>query len=298
MDRTFLLGVGAQKAGTTWLYQYLRRLPECNMGTIKEYAVFDTLFRPDLFPRRPVNRLRQLSKLVETHLEQARSGEGDAPPVQPLLDAMDSVALGLDLDRYVPHFDRLAAARPGIRMVGDITPEYSALDAAHFQRIREMLDSGGYRVKVVFLMRDPLERCYSAIRMSDRNRRTETGTAKTRPAHARFEREAQARWCEVRSRYDRTIPALEAAFPPESLFYGFYETLFSEERIRELTDFLGVSFRPPDFGHRANASPREDEPDAAALDRVRAFYEPTYAFCRERFGQAFIDGIWRHAARG
>ena len=36
-NRTFLLGVGAQKAGTTWLHSYAASSPNTNMGDMKEY---------------------------------------------------------------------------------------------------------------------------------------------------------------------------------------------------------------------------------------------------------------------
>ena len=40
--RTFLLGVGAQKAGTTWLHKYLTASPQMVRGYRKEYHVFDS----------------------------------------------------------------------------------------------------------------------------------------------------------------------------------------------------------------------------------------------------------------
>ena len=43
VDRTFLLGVGAMKAGTTWLHDYLAASPQCQPGVRKEYHVFDSL---------------------------------------------------------------------------------------------------------------------------------------------------------------------------------------------------------------------------------------------------------------
>ena len=42
-DKTFLLGIGAQKAGTSWLYEYLARRDEIFMSPIKEMHVFDII---------------------------------------------------------------------------------------------------------------------------------------------------------------------------------------------------------------------------------------------------------------
>lgn len=294
MSRTFLLGVGAQKAGTTWLHRYLRGLPDCQMGPVKEYAVFDALFRPDLFQKRRINRLRRLQALTEERLAALEAGRRP-PRAEPFLATLDPLAMDLEPERYVPHFDRLWAARPGVRLVGDITPEYGALEAGHFARIRELLEAGGYRVKVVFLMRDPLERCFSALRMADREAAAR-GQPPARAAHQRFARGARSEWCEIRTRYDRTIPALEAAFPPEDIFYGFFETFFAPEPLRELTRFLGIGYRPPE-PRRINATPQGARPDPEALDLVARHYAPTYAFCRARFGAEAIDAIWPNGRR-
>lgn len=294
MTKTFLLGVGAQKAGTTWLYQFLRHHPECNMGTIKEYAVFDTALRPDLSYDRQRLRLRSLQHMARNRANRAETGQAYAESAE-LLDLMDSIALACDLDRYVPYFDRLISARPGLKLVGDITPSYTALRAPEFARIRDLLTAGGYRVKVVLLMRDPVERCYSAIRMADRNAAKQGGPGPARPAEERFVDEALAPWCEIRTRYDQTIEALEEVFPAEDIHYDFFETFIAPDPVAALTGFLGISAGTPNFSHRSNASPRLAEPSPEALAQVRAHYAPTYDFCRARFGAELIDRIWKHA---
>jgi len=43
----FVLGVGAQKAGTTWLQRYLAESPWCEPGFEREYTVFDCLDVPE-----------------------------------------------------------------------------------------------------------------------------------------------------------------------------------------------------------------------------------------------------------
>jgi hypothetical protein len=44
VTKTFLLGVGCQKGGTTWLYRYLTRSPQFVPGYRKEYHLFDSLY--------------------------------------------------------------------------------------------------------------------------------------------------------------------------------------------------------------------------------------------------------------
>ena len=42
----FLLGIGAQKAGTTWLHAQLNRRRDADFGFLKEYHVHDALTLP------------------------------------------------------------------------------------------------------------------------------------------------------------------------------------------------------------------------------------------------------------
>ena len=45
-QRTFLLGLGAQKAGTAWMHRYLESSPQCDPGFRKEYHVWDAVDLP------------------------------------------------------------------------------------------------------------------------------------------------------------------------------------------------------------------------------------------------------------
>ena len=42
-DATLLFGMGAAKAGTSWLYRYLCAHPDCHLRTIKELHFFDAI---------------------------------------------------------------------------------------------------------------------------------------------------------------------------------------------------------------------------------------------------------------
>ena len=54
-DATFLLGVGAQKAGTSWLHDQLDRRKDADFGFLKEYHVFDALELEHFSSFRPKN---------------------------------------------------------------------------------------------------------------------------------------------------------------------------------------------------------------------------------------------------
>ena len=56
-NATLLFGIGAAKAGTTWLYRYLAAHPEVRLPAVKELHYFDTCetgkFDRQVAPRRP-----------------------------------------------------------------------------------------------------------------------------------------------------------------------------------------------------------------------------------------------------
>lgn len=291
MKKTFLLGVGAQKAGTTWLYQYLRGHPACAMGSIKEHAVLQVA----LSGEKPSERFSSKAAALSSALKAVQK---DSPPDSQaqtrLLDAMDNVAGEFDLSYYLGAFARQFVHSPQARLTGDITPEYCRLSADQLRAARQMIESAGYDLKVVFLMRDPLDRVYSALRMADRNRAA-SGKKIALPAADRFDTQGTADWVAQRTRYEIILNNLDAAFDPEQVYLGFYETFFTNETLAGLLEFLELSHHPANFGHMANASPDGGiiAPDKVA--KVRAFYDETYKVCAERFGAGFIERIWVNA---
>jgi len=289
----FLLGVGAQKGGTTWLWTYLKRHPQCAIGDIKEYAIFDALLMPDTFRLRRRTRLKRLSNLALKRLAKLEKGQEPDDPSD-LITVLENVLLELDPNRYSHHFKGLLRDQPDTRLVADITPEYCALSVDDYTSIRDMLKDAGFDVRVVYLMRDPVERCYSMVRMGDRNAKRD-GKSRAMSPSKQFAAEATSPWCEIRTRYDDTVTRLEQVFTPDEIFFDFYERFISIERVRALTDFLGLDFVEPKLDFRANASPRNEEPDPVDIAKVRAHYDGVYRFCKERFGTDLIDSLWRHA---
>lgn len=293
MTKTFLLGVGAQKGGTTWLYQYLKRHPQAAMGPIKEQSVWGSVFKPEIFGGGTATKLEKLRDILDRRIKLAEKGKPHVHPAK-LLSQIDTVAMEFDPDRYIPYYNRLAAGE-GVQLVGDITPNYSGLEADHFRAIRRRIEDAGYDLKVVFLMRDPVERAYSAMKMADRNAENQGKPKEDKRAHLRFRDDATRDWCQIRTRYERTVPALEAAFDPGQLYFEFFESFFSDAQLTHLTGFLGIDKIDGKLDHIANASPSTSRPSDDDIAAVRAFYDDTYRFAMDRFGEDRIRGLWRNA---
>ena len=268
---TFILGVGAQKTGTSWLHAHLAKSDQVSVCPIKELHAFDAWYRPDLCGRFDKYFLNQLSKRIEKRLE-IDSFRDDLRLQCLLLRAQ----LIYDKAAYIELLKTIKSK--SATHVCEITPSYSLIDGDGFKEIKSLLDGAGLSTKLVFLMRDPIERYFSALRMRERDTQGKFSAIKNFTALMGKKRDFE------RGAYDATIKSVLSAFDREDVYFGFYERLFRPETINEIEDFLGVAHIEPDFGKVVNASPNEDKlsDDDIALG-LKAF-APVYDYCREFFG--------------
>jgi hypothetical protein len=133
------LCVGAQKAGTSWLFHQLTLHPDFWMPPIKELYYFDTLSRVKRY-----NPPRCKDERDEWFL--ARLMELSALP-------------DIELEAYSQLFAPKAAL-----LSGDISPSYSALNDEVIEQVVNYFPN----LKVIFLARDPVERAWSHLCMQVR----------------------------------------------------------------------------------------------------------------------------------
>jgi hypothetical protein len=131
--------VGAQKAGTSWLYQQLDAHPDFWMPPVKELHYFDQLSRVPPIASACARDHRDCRFLESIKRLSNRSH--------------------FDLEDY----GRLFASK-GSLISGDITPAYSTLS----DEVIEQVLSSFPTLKVIFLARDPVERAWSQLSMGVR----------------------------------------------------------------------------------------------------------------------------------
>lgn len=276
--KTLLLGAGAQKAGTTWLHDYLAASPECAPAARKEYHVFDVR---DLRSERWLR-----DRIAQRAVRAARSVGADEPRDVP---ALLQAAMVADPSVYVDHVTGLLHRGEEIRLATDLTPDYALLSGERFASIRADFAARGVRVVAAHLMRDPVDRIWSQLRMQKQRqpeRFPETAEQLVR------ERYADPQYA-ARTRYDLTLAALDAAFPADDLFVGFYEQLFGPEEVRRVCEVVGVTYREPDVGARANAAPRVvAELPAQTVREVAAHFRPVYDAVAARVGGDTVEALW------
>lgn len=283
MKKTFLLGVGAQKAGTTWFQQYVAQVSDSNFGPIKEYHTWDALRYSEFSSYNHRRRLRAINN-VETFLRNALG--------RPVGTKVIRSKLQKDLGYYFNYFHNLLITSD-CTITGDFTPSYAALPSCDLQRIRDGFECLGIDVKVVFLMRDPVERCLSAVRHNRRKKIRSEGVplrGKFADAAKYYARTSQ---CALRSDYMSTVENILSVFSESDVFFGFYETLFTKKTLSQISTFLGCDVNDEYIDKKINHFGDSAIVDDESIAELRGIFNEQYIFCMQRFPET--KEIWRHA---
>ncbi len=176
------LGIGAQKAGTTWLHRNLLLHPEIGFGQRKEIHFLDF---EDNFDRG-----------VDWYLAQFAGTEG--------------------------------------RICGDITPDYMIVDRSRVEWIHAL----NPEMRLVLLLRDPVDRAWSAARYYLGNRGIDAALQKPEEIQELVTRSFML-W---RGSYTEAIDRWERVFSGEQLLVGFFEEVVDgpEELLRRVLRHIGA----------------------------------------------------------
>lgn len=293
MKKLFILGVGAQKGGTTWLHRQLNDNPNVDLGFRKEYHVFDAI--ADTKPRGDNDesgncfRSKRIKKILEFN-EAGKLGKNLGSNRKRSKHIALELAFLDNLDHYFDYFDYLYLKNSDVEAVGDITPNYAILKPSMLRMIKRRLEDKGFTVKVFFLMRDPVERAWSLARMKKRN--MNEARQKKFDEIKYISNKTLNDFAYIKSSYEHTIQNIEKVFNQQDIYYGFYETLFSEASFEKIQKFLGISLNKFDTEQVFNASPKTtDIPTETNKELIKRF-ESTYTFILSRFGQSMKE-IWQ-----
>lgn len=276
--------VGATKAGTSWLYRYLCGHPECHMRAVKELHYFDSLDLDTLEHQRGVldrTRATVVARMGEEDGAERLAGlarqVADIDEARTLMDAAARQGEA-SVPRYLDYLFRDAGAA---RLAADVTPAYALLSQARLAMMARLVPA----VRVLYLMRDPVERLWSHIRMAAQ-RALKPGQDHAEQCGRLLERiidKGRADHITRRGDYRAAIEKLEAAVPAAELMIEFSERLLTAEGILRLCGFLGLSPREGQVEKRAHVGVpvrmSEEQRNRAAI-----FLAPQYDFVARRFG--------------
>lgn len=280
--KTFVLGVGAQKAGTTWLHATLDARSDADFGFCKEYHIHDARTIERLNPFRPYEEGSWLGRSLREAALLAKPS------------TRKRLAFYRHPERYYDYFQSLLS-RTGIAITGDITPAYGLLNAEDLKQIQAEIETRALRFRTIFLMRDPIERIISSVRMNLRKKERLVPEQEIETLQRTVSR--RPRGIEARSDYRHTLEALDGAFGLQEVYVGFYESLFSEDTIRSLCQYLEIPYIEADFQKRLNVSATTTEIPEEVLVALGTWQSGTWHYCRERFPSVDFDTLWPTASR-
>lgn len=268
---TLVFGVGAAKAGTGWLQSYLRDHKHCFFRNLKELHYFDSLDSGmgGFYRKDAAERVKRESQKLANHA-----------------DAKNNTWLPVlisDLNEWMDVFDGDAAVddaylgyigffRGDVSLVGDFTPAYAGCSTAMLRHMYQM----GENVRFVYIMRDPVDRLWSHIRMDADGAEgiediIEQYLGGVRPNIAN------------ESDYRGRMRGLLEVVPRKHLHFEFFERLFSTQAIEKICRFLGVSMKSASYDkpvHKGKSKKLDPLLRMVFQDKLK----PQYDFVEELFG--------------
>ncbi len=202
--KKFFFCVGAQKAGTTFLYKCLKEHEGVSLTPIKELHYFDELeaIRNRKFP---------LNKIAGPYFIKKR--------IKLLRKALNDASLSKEQKKWVFQYCLLRRetskvhkykwllnkARKGTALVGDLTPDYTILDLETLKLIKEHFRDA----RMILILRNPVQRDWSQYKMHMQH---EFGNNVTEDIILNYARSKVTDKINQRSNYPRIISRYKSIF--------------------------------------------------------------------------------------
>ena len=281
-DQTLLYCVGATKAGTSWLYRMLHGHPECLVRDVKEAHYWDTFDA-----KRCAGQLSAFaanhSKMLETREMVRRNGNKHREAnLTCQIDDMVGLVDVLESPREddARYWAWLSNGGEGKRVVAEMTPAYGLLDEAMLTRMAALRPM----TKFVYLIRDPLDRLWSHIRMVV-SRQHGDADLEARANHAMAKVIAGQKHADVAERgdYRSTIEKLRRVVPASRLLVEFSERLMTADGWARVCAFLGLTHIAADKERKVHEGAKARMDAGLAADAVR-FLKDQYDWVADNVG--------------
>lgn len=283
-----LIVVGAQRSGTTWLYDMMRQHPQVGFSFLKEVHYFDKVGRAEFSGAEIASRVGQRLRNVPSWRHRIDYTLQKLSP-----DWRRYYAYVLDPQRiytdewYRGIFDRkpdnvAKVARHGDFVRADFTPRYMAMPNRAMSHMAQVLpDAEPY-----LILRDPVKRMISSLSMLETRSgdRSEVSSKRT----DQYLSSGRAN----RADYQWAIPALRSHFP--SLRIVPFKRIITDPHalLREIEEVHGLdrhTYRNV-AGKRNSRSGKIRVPEQQ-INKIRAACQPQYDYLESEFGSDFLTEI-------
>lgn len=255
------LCIGAEKAGTTWLYDNIRHHPDVWLPPppFKELHYFD-----DKVPHKD---LLHLGRFYHGNIIRRYSPLLHSPKWKTFrwLWKFNNLQKN-SMDWYRSLFSEKD------KVSGDITPLYSTLDERGVEYTRKVV---GDQCKVFLILRDPVSRYWSSIKMLYRHKKIDI----TLEGNSNILSEMQRPYMVHKSDYSRMIETWRQYFPDDKFGIYFYDDLVADDAtfIRQICQFIGLKdsgWTPPHLDRRSNKDRKQINMPADIKGAVSRYYLP------------------------
>lgn len=272
-----MYGVGAVKAGTSWLYSYLEGHPECAMPPFKELRYFYVL--ESGYYDGQIKMTRNLVQELKKSLDDGTAKNVPATRLRLNKTRHWLKVLQLRVEAPEAYAEYMMSEADGAKLTADITPEYSMMPVSRLKQMAGLVA----QTRFVYILRDPVDRLWSNIRM---NAKRKSDSPELIRGHALVEVDevlnGKPNEAFDRSDYAQGLDSLEQAVPADTRKVLFYENLFSDDTIRDLCSFLGLSNHPAPLKKRVHAGV-PIKLDTARRNGLQKLLAPQYHAVEKRF---------------
>jgi hypothetical protein len=265
------LGIGSQKAGTSWIVGNLKTHPSVWTPIVKEIHYFDVLHAGTS----RTDRLRLFDKRCGNALERARRR---LPPDKALIEyyaGFRDPETAFTDDWY----RRLFGVAGAGQKAGEYTPMYCAIGREGIEHLRRLAPSA----RLIYVIREPVARAISSLSMM-------SGFWPARPQR-KF---VDSREFQIRGDYAGNIPLWDEYFGDQVLYLPFRQIAQDPlGTMRRIESHVGVEPFDgyPALHRKNNSSTGKVEIEADCIAAIRQQAEPQQAFLADRFGEAFLRMI-------
>ena len=256
-----LLYAGCARAGSTWLYGELNGRGDCDLSSIKEYFLF-----------------------------------------------MDGFTLNPDFDKsnFFDHYQKLAE-NPQVKLLGEMTPCNGFATIEQLQEFALKATVYGFKVLPVIILRDPINQKISETKLDVIVKLSQDSNEKMADTFKRYRQNTSSDVpftlddvlnipVPFESRllnWEKTIENYRQVFG--NIFIGFYETLFTENSMMQLCQYLQIPYTDFNFTRVANklldVNEFTDEEKQMIYNTI-PHCKQNYEYAVENFGKDFIESIW------
>lgn len=259
------IGIGAQRCGTSWLFNQLRMHPEFKLPFIKEFHYFDRNrkypspnFIADKFFIQRLANVNFRKRMMIDFTKAIRNKDNER-----FKWFLNFYLPNVSDSWYLSKFSKLDG------LTGELSPSYSILDIEDIYRMKKLLP----HVKLIFLIRDPIDRAWSSFRFNYSTNRIKK-SLEYEDIIDYFNSPGQ----ELRGNYLRTIQNYSAFFKTNQMILGFYDAILEQPHnlINGITEFLGAKQRISETSNnlflKINTSPEMEIPEKV-LDFLKNKYQ-------------------------